>query len=61
MGSYVPEGTGDGALRFIAGWQQDSRKRLEALEVRHSLRCSVKMTGSMTGAVYQTVELALPG
>ena len=36
MGHYVPEGTGDGALRFIAGWQQHSRKRLEGLEARHS-------------------------
>ena len=34
-GSLRPRRDGRGALRFIAGWQRHSRKRLAGLEARH--------------------------
>ena len=65
MGHYVPEGAGEGLCDLSqAGsntvvndwkdWRPDTA-------IKTGTRCSVKMTGSMTGAVLLTVESALPG
>ena len=65
MGHYVPEGTGEGLCDLSqAGsdtvvndwkdWRPDTA-------IKAGTRCSVKMTGSMTGAVLLTVESVLPG
>ena len=65
MGQYVPKGTGEGLCDLSqAGsntvvndwkdWRPDTA-------IKTGTRCSVKMTGSMTGAVLLTVESVLPG
>ena len=64
-GSNIPEGTGAGLCDLSqAGsntvvndwkdWRPDTA-------IKTGTRCSVKMTGSMTGAVLLTVESVLPG